>query len=714
MRSTVRILFCLLALLMAISLVACGDNTPAETDPPEVPIKESLADKIEHITIADAIEIAKQAGQTPTTETYTIVGTVVTVSNAMYGEMTVADETGELYIYGAMGADGTYYDAMTEKPVKGDEIALTGVLMTYNDEPQMAAKNQKAVIVDWIHSEVEIDPSEYTDMSVADARNAAKGKKVKVDGVVAAITYANGQKPCGVILVDEGASIYVYSGDLAQQVSVGNEIVIAATKTYWVLGTEEKNAATFGYEGACQLEDALLISNDKGDHDFEKSWIRNITVKDLLEKDFSENITTNLYKTTALIEKKQGTGFVNYYIRDLDGVTGSYTYTQCNGADFAWLDAYDGKICEVYLTALNAKSEPSGCFYRFLPIAVKEVTNFTYPEADVPAFAIKYGVLDLFGEMVFGSDPAIKLPNTYKNELIGVENVSISYSVSNQTVATLEANGEETVLHLDEKGTCEVTIKATYGSHSATSKVTVTLDPAKEIETPTVAEIIALEDGTNVQIRGVVISSLVNRDGFYLGDGTGMIAVLTTGDVLAKIKPGDEVVIEGCKVHFKKEYASTAYAGQCAIVGSVEITRDADGKITAMSYKNDSKLLANYFGEHDYDTSYFISGKTIDELYALPIEEDFTTNIYTLKAKVVVEGNQYYSNILLQDENGANKLRLYCSSANQYSWLKNYEGQVVDLELAVCNWNDKNYYTGCVISVTVDGQKTINELNFNK
>ncbi len=721
-KAAARFLLCLLVLATILSFVGCNetpDNTTesAQTtttpDAPDLP-EADLADKIEHITIAEAIELAKQAGETPTTETYTIVGTVVTVSNATYGEMTVADETGELYIYGSMASDGTYYDKMTQKPVKGDQIALTGVLMTYGDEPQMAAKNQKAVIVEWVHKKVEIDVNEYKTASIFEARNAAKGDKVKVDGVVVAIAYANGMKPCGVILVDEGASIYVYGGDLAQQVAVGNKIEVAATKTYWVLDTESKNAAIHGYEGACQLEDALLVSNDKGSHEFDKSWIETLTVKELMNKPLDENITTKLYKAMALIEKKPGTGFVNYYIRDLDGKTGSYTYTQCNGSDFSWLDKYDGKLCEVYFTALNAKSEPSGCFYRLLPVSVKEATGYTYPETDIPAFAIEYGVMNLLAQTTYGSDPAIKLPNTYSNDIVGAKDVAITYALSNTTVAELKTENGETVLHLNNEGKVELTITAKVGAHTANAKVTLEYKPVLDIETPTIAEIIAMEDGSNVKIRGVVISSLVNKDGFYIGDETGMIAVLTTADVLSQIKPGDEIVVEGCKIHLKKDYTVTSYVGQCAIVGSADITKDGSGKITAISYKSNTKLLANYYGEKSYSTSYFITDKTIDDLYSLPIIEDFTTNIYKLKATVVVEKTTYYSNIFVKDTNGSNQLRLYCSSANQYSWLMAYEGKEVELEIAVCNWNAKDYYTGCVISATVDGTKILNELNFNK
>ncbi len=693
-------LVCSVALVFTLFIGACGGNNPP---------KESvdLSKEYEHLQIQHAIMIAQSVGETGTEDTYVIVGTVKTVKNSTYGEMIVDDGTGELYIYGSMAEDGTYYDKMESKPVKGDQVVLKGVLMTYAGEPQMGTKNSKAIILDWYHPEVEIDEKEYKSVSIAEARAAEKETKVKVDGVVAAIAYANGKIPCGVILVDEGSSIYVYDQDFASQVKVGNKIEIAARKTYWILSTEEKNAALYGYQGACQLDEVVLLSNDNGSHAYDKSWIEETTIKQLMNTPFSENITTKLVKTTALVQKRAGTGFTNYYILDLDGVTGSYTYTQCNGSDFAWLDEYDGQICTVYMTAINAKSAPAECFYRFLPIEVEKLDGFAYPAEKFAEFALEYGVSDLFGGE-YGSDPAIELPVGYSNELLGIDGVQISYSSSNETVATVTATESGAVLHLLAEGSCEITVTATAGGATATLTKTVSFVPAPEITTPTISEIIALADETKVQARGVVISSLVNRDGFYIGDETGMIAVLTSGDVLAQVKPGDEIVVEGYKVHHKKVTTDKAI-GQCAIVGSV--TKSEDGSV---SFSSDSKLLANYYGNHDYSTSYAVEGKTIDELYAFDPLVDYSTNIYKVSAMVVVEETAFYTNIHIQDEGGANKLRLYSSSANQYSWLKAYAGQVVEMELALCNWNDKNYYTGCVISVTVDGVKTLNTLNFAK
>ncbi len=723
MRKTLwKWLLCTLVFITSFAVVACNsddsssqESASSSESSSESSVEETvddLASKYEHISIAEAIEIAQAAGQTATTETYVIVGTVKAVENATYGEMTVEDETGELYIYGSMAEDGTYYDKMSERPVKGDTIVLKGVLMTYSGKPQMAAKNEKAVILDWYHPEVEINPEEYEAATVAVVREKEVGSKVQVSGVVAAIAYANGEVPTGVILVDNTASIYVFDKDLAAQVQVGNNVQIAASKTYWVLSTEASNAALYGYKGACQLEEAMLISNDKGNHDFDTSWIEEKTVKEIINTPFSENITTLLYKTTAVVEKKVGTGFVNYYIKDLDGETGSYTYTQCNGSDFDWLDKYDGKVCTVYMTALNAKSAPAECFYRFLPIKVDVVENFVFPEKDIPAFAIEYAVADIFSGETYGANPALELPNGYTNSIVGAEGVTFTYAVNNAEVAELVKGNDITTLNLIKDGTAEVTITANYKNYQASVTKKVARDAAMQITTPTIAEIIAMEEESLVKVRGVVMSSLVNRDGFYLGDETGMIAILTDGKTLGKIKPGDEVVFEGYKIQHKK-VTSTSIAGQCAIVGAVNKTMEGD-KVTDISYTSDAKLLANYYGDKDYATSYFQTDKTIDELCSLNVASDYTTNVYKLSAKVIVEKSNYYSNIYLQDENGSKKLRLYCSSANQYSWLQAYEGQVVEVELALCNWNDKKDYTGCVISVTVNGEKILNTLNFAK
>ena len=113
-----------------------------------------------------------------------------------------------------------------------------------------------------------------------------------------------------------------------------------------------------------------LLENDNEVSAPNYSWVEETTVKTIMDTPVSTDITTTIYKVNALVKKSIGTGFINYYIDDLDGVTGSYVYTQCNGSDLEWLEKFDGKICTVYLSVINAKSTATGCNWRFKALKV--------------------------------------------------------------------------------------------------------------------------------------------------------------------------------------------------------------------------------------------------------------------------------------------------------------------------------------------------------
>ena len=90
------------------------------------------------LTIEQAITIAKmQAHNTYTTQKYYITGVVTNVYNTTYGNFYIKDAEGnELCIYG-LYKDSVRYDAMTYKPVEGDEVTVYGPLGAYNTTYQM-------------------------------------------------------------------------------------------------------------------------------------------------------------------------------------------------------------------------------------------------------------------------------------------------------------------------------------------------------------------------------------------------------------------------------------------------------------------------------------------------------------------------------------------------------------------------------------------------
>ena len=663
-------------------------EAPAESEEPEASEEpetseepeEVFGEGYETITIAQALELCGESGNA-TTEKYYIIGTITDLKNPQFGEMTISDETGSIYVYGIAG-----FSTMEEQPCTGDKVLLYGTLKNYNGTKEV---NNDAVIIDF--EKAVIDESDYVEMTIADARTADKGALVKVTGVVSQITYANGYVPSGVMLIDETGSIYVYSSEVAGKVAEGNEITVIGTKDYWILETEKTAAEKFGYNGCNQISDAKLLTNDKKVNSFSTQAIEETTVKAIMETPVTEDITTVVYKVNALVKRVDGQGFINYYIDDLDGTTGSYVYTQCNGGDFAWLDEFDGKICTVYMTVLNAKSTASGCGYRFLPVDVK-YENYKFDTANAAKFALDYYGIDQF-ETLYTGDPEKELVTTVSSELLGFEGVTLSYTSNNTDVVYFETVEGKTVFHCGETGKALVTVTATYNGKEEKAEVYVAVEKPVTYDYITVAEAIQTPvDTEGIIVKGIVGPSVVNKDGFYLfGEDGSVIAVLVNNTTqFVGLEIGHEVILQGMRERYIKDDSYTT-AGQTCIVNA--------------------EILVNNYGNHAYSTEKFVETTTA-EFYKLDNTVDYSTTVFVLTGTVVVGGNNYFTNVSIKS--GDTSITIYCANAGQYSWLTELKGEVT-VEVAACNWNDKGFWAGCVLAArNADGPKTLNPYNFDK
>jgi hypothetical protein len=641
----------------------------------------SIRDQFPCITIEEAIEIARQAGSSETSEKYYIYGTIKSISNPTYGEMTITDGTNDLYVYGSTNEAGDFYSKLEDKPVKGDEIVLYGGLKVYNDTPEMG----RSVIKAFEHAKIEIDLTNFPLKSIAEARNLEKEANCSVKGTVAFITMANGYIPDGFFVVDNTSAIYVY-GEAAQQVKVGNIVTVAGTKDYFVAQNEQANAQTFGYKGASQLKNATLIENDNKVNNIDFSFAEEKTVKEIINTSFSEDITSQVYKVTALVKKVPGDGFVNYYIDDLDGITGSYVYTKCNGGDYEWLDEFDGKICTVYLSAINAKSTATGCNWRFIPVGVVD-ENFKFNEQNAPEYAIEYHAKDQF-KLEYTADPTLELITSVSSELLEFEDVQLEYLSDNTEVVYFETIDNKVVLHTKNEGSAKITIKATYKTYTAEYKFDVTVKAPVSYEYTDVKTAIEAEDGTTVTVKGVVTSGVTNKpSGFYLTDASGIIAVqLKDAAQIAEIKIGDMVIIEGIRTYNENKGAKTP---QIVI--------------------NEAKVLVNEFGNHEHSTDSFeeITAETLVEA------KDYSTaKGYIVEGVISKGGNAYYTNFYFGygTTQGTN-LQIYAASGAQLSFLDEFVGQTVTLEVLYNDWNNKGARLYVVAVRTADG-KVINNINF--
>ncbi len=666
-----------------------SDSDTSVEDSADVPEQDSWAE-YETITIAQALELCGEPGNV-TTESYYIRGIVVSVTNPEYGAMVIEDETGSISVYNTDG-----YKDMAKKPYKGDEVLLSCILQNHQDTGTKEVK--KAILIDFKSNVGNVDENGYTEMSIAQAREKEDGALIKVDGVVANITYANGMKPSGVYLVDETSSIYVYDGDLAGRVSVGNTVTILAEKDWWILESEQSHAEKHGYTGCNQLTSVTLVSIDNGNTEFDKAWIEESTVREVVEHSVADNITTQIYKVNALVQEKPGSGFTNFYFYDLDGTTGIYAYSQCNGNDFTWLREFDGKICTVYLAAHNAKSSDTACFYRLMPIAVMD-EGYQFDTANAARFVMDYHALTQFqgqvdGKITYAGDPALALENSVSSELLGFTGAIISYESSNTNVVYFEEVDGKPVMHCKVQGEAQVTITTKYNGVECRETITISYEkPATEYDYITVAEAINAEIDTDVTVKGIVGPSVVNKNGFYLfGEDGSVISVLVNStEEFANLEMGHEVILKGMRERHVKDDAA-AYAGQTCIVNA--------------------EILENYYGQHEYSTEKFVEA-TGAEFYALDKTVDYSTTVFVISGTVQVESTAYYTNLNFIADDGT-KLQFYCSGAAQYAWLQEFAGQQITMEIAACNWDDKNYWRCCGLAVRLaDGTKVYNTLNFD-
>lgn len=666
----------------------CGEEAPADVF---AEVKAQWMSQYECITIAEANALCKQFTSAPSTDRYYIIGTVKSVDNAAYGQLTIEDETGSIMVYGTYSSDGEKkYSEMGVNLKAGDLVLLHSTLQNYNGTNEV----QNGRLIDYAAGQLvppSINPDDYQLSTIADVRLVADETVVKVSGVVARITYAFGMKPSGFYLVDGTNSIYVYDDTVASSVSVGNTVTVIGEKDHWILEGEVSSAEKFGYKGCNQITKATLVANDNGNSDFDKSWIQESTVKEIMDTPVTEDITTTIFKVNALVKKAVGSNFINYYIDDLDGVTGSYVYTQCSGSDFAWLDQFDGKICTVYLSVINAKSNASNALWRFLPIAVED-NGYTFDVSTAPQFAIDYYAKDQFLSG-YTSNPELKLVTSVSSELLGFENVVLSYASSDENVATFNTDADGNVIfNLVAYGNATITVTATHNGNVATHTLTVKYSEATTYDYISVEDAILAADDTTVIVKGIVGPSLVNKVGFYLMGEEGLIAVITTAETMQTLEIGNEVIIQG-----KRE---------------LYINPDKSGRFGQSSIV-DVEVLVNNYGKHEYNDDYFITDKTATDVKNLNIMEDHTTEVYVLDLVLTYVDAGYYTTLNVKDANGV-ELKLYMSGAGQYSWMSEYYGQTVTVELAPCNWNDKtDQYRICILAIILeDGTKIYNTSNW--
>ena len=93
----------ILCSILCISfLFGCGNNENTSTNISTNQTTSSTTIEGDVITIEEALQIGANAGENGTTQSYCVKGKILNIDNPTFGNMTIKDDTGELFIYGVL------------------------------------------------------------------------------------------------------------------------------------------------------------------------------------------------------------------------------------------------------------------------------------------------------------------------------------------------------------------------------------------------------------------------------------------------------------------------------------------------------------------------------------------------------------------------------------------------------------------------------------
>ncbi len=630
------------------------------------------------LNVSDAVDIAKLGEE----KEYTVRGEIKSFQSYYYGQLTLTDGTNDLPVYGcyALAADGSsiYFDDMDYIPVVGDTITVKGILKTYQGEAELG----KSVIKKIEQGEHKpVDTTGYTEMSIKDTRSAAVGTKVKITGVVAKRTHTQKMNYNGFLIVDETGSTFVYGGATAVQVKEGNQVTVIGEIDHYIATNEASAAEKIGYQGAMQISNVSLVSNDKEKHEFSKEGIEDTTVKAILDTDVKdENITANIYHVSAIINKSESDSILNYYIDDLDNKTGSYVYTSNNNSDFSYLDQYVGKVVDLYVSPINCKSTSTGAVYRFVPVSISSIDDYQFDMNLAPKFVMDYIALPQF-ETTYAGDPNMEVITSYSSDIIHMSEVKVSYSSTNTELAYFEEKDGKTYFHVNavSDSTSQIIVKAEYGDVSLTKSINVTYENVTD-GAISVKDAIDTEVGTEIKVRGVVAARTVSKIGVYLIDESGVMScLLTSNDELNKLNNGDEVVLSGKRNVFKDH--------QIILDGSTVLGVISTGNTYSTASFEEKTIPQILEGYTDADTA-----------------KVYKTSAYVFKTDANYPQIRFYENEAASKDEESVYLWMHSSTSANFEFLEEFVGKQVTMEVAMVNWNNK--VKCCPISLN-DGEKTI-------
>lgn len=503
-------------------------------------------------------------------------------------------------------------------------------------------------------------------LNLSDVKSLPVGSSVEVEAIVAFVVYGTEKNvPVGFYVFDDTDAIYVHSSEYAEVVVAGNKVEIIGTYENYINEKELSSAENAGYTGSRQIVPISVVSDGKI-HEIPTSFVKSTSIASLCEIPVSENITSNVYKVVAQINKSQGNGFVNYYFNDLDGINSYYAYTTANGKDLAWLEQYDGTVRECIIAVHNCKLSASGNFWRIVPLQILdevEVSDEEYME-----YALDR--LDNQFSTEYNNPCTFEVANV--DSLL--EGAVVSYeSKSEGLVVEASETGYNVTLNFGtEKVSMTIVITIEYNGKKLSKEVSFDCEASKpEFDTISIADARKAAVDENVTIEGYIAGFLYLKGtsapaGFELVDETSSIAVFVSTAVdtntdITKLRIGEFVIVNGN--------------------GDLYQPRE-DHNHTGSIRLNEAEVLYHDWQEHELPTEAILE-KEFDQLVLNPSDNNISNMVFKTTMYVERSSGSYVNYYIHDLKDPSLSMIVYSQNSGkngpaEYDWLAPYAGKCVE------------------------------------
>ena len=313
-------------------------------------------------TTADQINAAEDGATL-----YRVTGVVKSIVKAEYGNLYIADYTGEVYVYGTYDADGNRFDAFATPVKEGDIITVCGVKTSYNGSPQM-----KNVTMEKHIKVTPVSVSEF--LAASEASDVYYSLTGAISGLDKAGAYGN------VYISDDSDKVYVYGllsgwgGPKQQFASLVEKTGLAEGDIVTIVGVRTSHKET------PQVGSAFYVSHESAGQGGEEPEQPgdNSEVKTLTNAEICAAMTSS------------ETSYVEYTIESASGVwtvnasqLNTNTFLQCRGRKGSYIKtpAFEKDIKSVTIHFSEAKSVYENNTYCAFPAAwTAPAEDAAYPE----------------------------------------------------------------------------------------------------------------------------------------------------------------------------------------------------------------------------------------------------------------------------------------------------------------------------------------------